>query len=161
MNNSKTVKFKKDSIIFIEGQEPKHTFYIIVSGTVEAYSYFADNYVVKYKAGEIIGFFNAVINEPISATVKAIEDVELLEMNIQEIENINNRSIINKMYDYLLLNLERWLDRYYYFLNKANKPYIHFDAKTSDIIEMGKIYYNNGFYVFYYIQIFVALNFRV
>lgn len=146
MNNSKTVKFKKDSIIFIEGQEPKHTFYIIVSGTVEAYSYFADNYVVKYKAGEIIGFFNAVINEPISATVKAIEDVELLEMNIQEIENINNRSIINKMYDYLLLNLERWLDRYYYFLNKANKPYIHFDAKTSDIIEMGKIYYNNGFY---------------
>ena len=146
MSDSKTVKFKKDSIIYIEGQEPKHTFYIIVSGTVVAYNDFADNYTVEYKAGEIIGFFNAVINEPISATVKAIEDVELLEMNIQEIENINNRSIINKMYDYLLLNLERWLDRYYYFLNKANKPYIQSDAKTSDIIEMGKIYYNNGFY---------------
>ena len=146
MNNSKTVKFKKDSIIYIEGQEPKHTFYIIVSGTVEAYSYFADNYSVEYKAGEIIGFFNAVINEPISSTVKAIEDVELLEMNVQEIENINNRNILNKMYDYLLLNLERWLDRYYYFLNKANKPYIHLASKTSDIIEMGKIYYNNGFY---------------
>ena len=146
MNNSKTVKFKKDSIIFIEGQELKHTFYIIVSGTVVAYSYFADNYSVEYKAGEIIGFFNAVINEPISSTVKAIEDVELLEMNVQEIENINNRSIINKMYDYLILNLERWLDRYYYFLNKANKPYIQFDAKYSNIIEMGKIYYNNGFY---------------
>ena len=146
MNNSKTVKFKKDSIIFIEGQEPKHTFYIIVSGTVMAYSYFADNYAVEYKAGEIIGFFNAVINEPISSTVKAIEDVELLEMNVQEIENINNRNILNKMYDYLLLNLERWLDRYYYFLNKSNKHYIHLESKTSDIIEMGKIYYNNGFY---------------
>ena len=146
MNNSKTVKFKKDSIIFIEGQEPKHAFYIIVSGTVVAYNDFADNYSVEYKAGEIIGFFNAVINEPFSATVKAIEDVELLEMNVQEIENINNRSIINKMYDYLLLNLERWLDRYYYFLNKTNKPYIQSDAKNLDIIEMGKIYYNNGFY---------------
>ena len=146
MSDSKTVKFKKDSIIYIEGQEPKHTFYIIVSGTVVAYNDFADNYTVEYKSGEIIGFFNAIINEPISATVKAIEDVELLEMNIQEIENINNRSIINKMYDYLLLNLERWLDRYYYFLNKANKSYIQSEAKTSDIIEMGKIYYNNGFY---------------
>ena len=146
MNNSKTVKFKKDSIIFIEGQEPKHTFYIIVSGTVVAYNDFADNYAVEYKAGEIIGFFNAVINEPFSATVKAIKDVELLEMNVQEIENINNRNIINKMYDYLIINLERWLDRYYYFLNKANKPYIQSDAKNLDIIEMGKIYYNNGFY---------------
>ena len=146
MSDSKTVKFKKDSIIYIEGQEPKHTFYIIVSGTVVAYNDFADNYTVEYKSGEIIGFFNAIINEPISATVKAIEDVELLEMNIQEIENMNNRSIINKMYDYLLLNLERWLDRYYYFLNKANKSYIQSEAKTSDIIEMGKIYYNNGFY---------------
>lgn len=146
MNNSKTVKFKKDSIIFIEGQEPKHAFYIIVSGTVVAYNDFADNYAVEYKAGEIIGFFNAVINEPFSATVKAIEDVELLEMNVQEIENINNRNIINKMYDYLLLNLERWLDRYYYFLNKANKLYIQSEAKNLDIIEMGKIYYNNGFY---------------
>ena len=146
MNNSKTVKFKKDSIIFIEGQEPKHAFYIIVSGTVVAYNDFADNYAVEYKAGEIIGFFNAVINEPFSATVKAIEDVELLEMNVQEIENINNRNIINKMYDYLLLNLERWLDRYYYFLNKANKLYIQSEVKNLDIIEMGKIYYNNGFY---------------
>ena len=146
MNNSKTVKFKKDSIIFIDGQEPKYMFYIIIKGKVEAYSYFADDYTFQYKEGDIIGFYNAVLNEPISSTVKAIEDVELLEMNIQEIENINNRNILNKMYDYLLLNLERWLDRYYYFLNKANKPYIKTKPKISDIVEMGKIYYNNGFY---------------
>ena len=146
MNNSKTVKFKKDSIIFIDGQEPKYMFYIIIKGKVEAYSYFADNYTFQYKEGDIIGFYNAVLNEPISSTVKAIEDVELLEMNVQEIENINNRNILNKMYDYLLLNLERWLDRYYYFLNKANKPYIKTKPKISDIVEMGKIYYNNGFY---------------
>lgn len=50
MSDSKTVKFKKDSIIYIEGQEPKHTFYIIVSGTVVAYNDFADNYTVEYKA---------------------------------------------------------------------------------------------------------------
>ena len=146
MNNSKTVKFKKDSIIFIDGQEPKYMFYIIIKGKVEAYSYFADDYTFQYKEGDIIGFYNAVLNEPISSTVKAIEDVELLEMNVQEIENINNRNILNKMYDYLLLNLERWLDRYYYFLNKANKPYIKTKPKISDIVEMGKIYYNNGFY---------------
>ena len=146
MNNSKTVKFKKDSIIFIDGQEPKYMFYIIIKGKVEAYSYFADDYTFQYKEGDIIGFYNAVLNEPISSTVKAIEDVELLEMNIQEIENINNRNILNKMYDYLLLNLERWLDRYYYFLNKANKPNIKTKPKISDIVEMGKIYYNNGFY---------------
>ena len=41
MSNSKTVKFKKDSIIFIDGQEPKYMFYIIIKGKVEAYSYFA------------------------------------------------------------------------------------------------------------------------
>lgn len=146
MNNSKTVKFKKDSIIFIDGQEPKYMFYIIIKGKVEAYSYFADDYTFQYKEGDIIGFYNAVLNEPISSTVKAIEDVELLEMNIQEIENINNQSIINKIYNYLILNLERWLDRYYYFLNKANKPYIETKPKISDIVEMGKIYYNNGFY---------------
>ena len=99
MSDSKTVKFKKDSIIYIEGQEPKHTFYIIVSGTVEAYNDFADNYTVEYKSGEIIGFFNAVINEPISATVKAIEDVELLEINIQEIENINSLSLEQEILD--------------------------------------------------------------
>ena len=146
MNNSKTVKFKKDSIIFIDGQEPKYMFYIIIKGKVEAYSYFADNYTFQYKEGDIIGFYNAVINEPFIFTVKALEDTELLEMNIQEIENINNQSIINKIYNYLILNLERWLDRYYYFLNKANKPYIKTKPKISDIVEMGKIYYNNGFY---------------
>ena len=146
MSNSKTVKFKKDSIIFIDGQEPKYMFYIIIKGKVEAYSYFADNYTFQYKEGDIIGFYNAVINEPFIFTVKALEDTELLEMNIQEIENINNQSIINKIYNYLILNLERWLDRYYYFLNKANKPYIKTKPKISDIVEMGKIYYNNGFY---------------
>ena len=146
MSNSKTVKFKKDSIIFIDGQEPKYMFYIIIKGKVEAYSYFADNYTFQYKEGDIIGFYNAVINEPFIFTVKALEDTELLEMNIQEIENINNKSIINKIYNYLILNLERWLDRYYYFLNKANKPYIKTKPKISDIVEMGKIYYNNGFY---------------
>ena len=146
MNNSKTVKFKKDSIIFIDGQEPKYMFYIIIKGKVEAYSYFADNYTFQYKEGDIIGFYNAVINEPFIFTVKALEDTELLEMNIQEIENINNQGIINKIYNYLILNLERWLDRYYYFLNKANKPYIKTKPKISDIVEMGKIYYDNGFY---------------
>lgn len=146
MSNSKTVKFKKDSIIFIDGQEPKYMFYIIIKGKVEAYSYFADDYTFQYKEGDIIGFYNAVINEPFIFTVKALEDTELLEMNIQEIENINNQSIINKIYNYLILNLERWLDRYYYFLNKANKPYIKTKPKISDIVEIGKIYYNNGFY---------------
>ena len=146
MSNSKTVKFAKGSIIFIEGEKPKHVFYIIASGSVEAYNNFADNYTIEYKAGDIIGFFNAVLNEPISATIEAVEDVELLEINVQEIENINNQKLINKMYNYLLLNLERWIGRYYYFLNKSDKPYISKESKVSDIIEIGRIYYDNGFY---------------
>ncbi len=145
-NSKKIIKFKKDSVIFTEGKEPKYTFYIIVSGTVAYYSYFADNYKVEYQAGDTIGLFNAVINEPFNSTVKAVEDVELLEMNVQEIENINDTNIINKMYNHLLLDLERWLNRYYYFLNKVYNPYAKEEKKTSNIIEIGTIYYNNGFY---------------
>lgn len=110
------------------------------------YSYFADNYKVEYQAGDTIGLFNAVINEPFTSTVKAVDDVELLEMNVQEIENINDTSIINKMYSHLLLDLERWLNRYYYFLNKIYNPYTKNEGTTSNIIDIGKIYYNNGFY---------------
>ena len=42
------------------------------------YSYFADDYAVEYKEGEIIGLFNAVLNEPYFSTVKALEDVEVI-----------------------------------------------------------------------------------
>ncbi|MCZ9967175.1 cyclic nucleotide-binding domain-containing protein [Brachyspira hyodysenteriae] len=147
MLNYKTINFNKSATIFIEGQEPKYTFYIIKKGRVLVYSYFADNYTVEYKEGEIIGLFNAVLNEPYFSTVKALEDTEVIEMNINEIEKINTISLINKIYDYLLLNIERWLNRYYYFLHKENTPYYnrHTKSKNFDILEMCKIYINNGF----------------
>ncbi|PPS21800.1 cyclic nucleotide-binding domain-containing protein, partial [Brachyspira murdochii] len=97
---------------------------------------------------EIIGLFNAVLNEPYFSTVKALEDVEVIEMNINEIEKIDNVSLINKIYDYLLINIERWLNRYYYFLNKENNPYYnsHRNRMSNiNIIEMCKIYSKNGF----------------
>ena len=145
MLNYKSINFSKSSTIFIEGQEPKYTFYIIKKGSVIVYSYFADNYTIEYKEGEIIGLFNAVLNEPYFSTVKALEDVEVIEMNINEIEKIDTISLINKIYDYLIINIERWLSRYYYFLHKENSPYYHNKNKKFDIIEMCKIYLNNGF----------------
>ena len=147
MLNYNTINFNKSATIFIEGQEPKYTFYIIKKGRVVVYSYFADNYAVEYKEGEIIGLFNAVLNEPYFSTVKALEDTEVIEMNINEIEKIDTISLINKIYDYLMINIERWLNRYYYFLHKENNPYYsrHGKSKNLDIMEMCKIYLNNGF----------------
>lgn len=46
-----TIKFNKDATIFIEGQDPKYTFYIITKGSVIVYSYFADNFTIEYKEG--------------------------------------------------------------------------------------------------------------
>lgn len=78
MLNYNSVKFNKDTTIFIEGQDPRYTFYIITKGSAMVYSYFADDYAVEYKEGEIIGMFNAVLNEPYFSTVKALEDVEVI-----------------------------------------------------------------------------------
>ncbi|WP_300368785.1 cyclic nucleotide-binding domain-containing protein [Brachyspira sp.] len=159
MLSYKTIKFVKSSTIFIEGQEPKYTFYIIKKGSVMVYSYFADNYTVEYKEGEIIGLFNAVLNEPYFSTVKSLEDVEVIEMNINEIEKIDNMNLINKIYDYLIINIERWLKRYYYFLHKENSPY-YTSENNKNIIDMCQIYYQNGFddaaYKLY--QEYIALN---
>lgn len=144
----KTVKFNKSATVFVEGQEPRYSFFIIKKGRVIVYNYFADNYNVEYKEGEIIGLFNAVLNEPYFSTVKAEEDLEVMEMSIYEIEKINDKSLINKIYNYLIINIERWLNRYYYFLYKSNNPYGNINSnrnKKLNIIEMGKIYINNGF----------------
>ncbi|MEI0476421.1 cyclic nucleotide-binding domain-containing protein [Brachyspira pulli] len=140
-----TIKFNKDATIFIEGQEPKYTFYIIKKGSVIVYSYFADNFIIKYNEGEIIGLFNAVLNEPYFSTVKALEDVEVIELNINEIEKIDNLSLINKIYDYLMINIERWLKRYYYFLHKENKIYYGNHSHKHNILEMLKIYFKSGY----------------
>ena len=140
-----TIKFNKDGTIFIEGQEPKYTFYIIKKGSVIVYSYFADNFIIKYNEGEIIGLFNAVLNEPYFSTVKALEDVEVIELNINEIEKIDNLSLINKIYDYLMINIERWLKRYYYFLHKENKIYYGNHGHKHNILEMLKIYFKTGY----------------
>ncbi|MEI0488256.1 cyclic nucleotide-binding domain-containing protein [Brachyspira pulli] len=140
-----TIKFNKDATIFIEGQEPKYTFYIIKKGSVIVYSYFADNFIIKYNEGEIIGLFNAVLNEPYFSTVKALEDVEVIELNINEIEKIDNISLINKIYDYLMINIERWLKRYYYFLHKENKIYYGNHSHKHNILEMLKIYFKSGY----------------
>ena len=145
MLSYKSIKFSKSSTVFVEGQEPKYTFFIIKKGSVMVYNYFADNYNVEYKEGEIIGLFNAVLNEPYFSTVKALEDLEVIEMNIYEIEKINDKSLINKIYNYLIVNIERWLNRYYYFLHKSSDPYNSNKHKNSNIIEMGKIYIKNGF----------------
>lgn len=85
--------------------------------------------------------FNAVLNEPYFSTVKALEDVEVLELNINEIEKIDNLNLINKIYDYIIINIERWLNRYYYLLHKENKIY----NNKNNLLEMLKIYFKSGY----------------
>ncbi|WP_295162530.1 cyclic nucleotide-binding domain-containing protein [uncultured Brachyspira sp.] len=145
MLNYNTIKFNKSATIFIEGQEPKYTFYIIKKGSVIVYSYFADNYNIEYKKGDIIGLFNAILNEPYFSTMKALEEVEVMEININEIEKIDNINLINKIYNYLIFNIEKWLNRYYYFLHRENNPYYNINYSENNITEMCRIYLENKF----------------
>ena len=72
INYDNIVSFKKSSLIFIEDQYPKHSFYIITKGKAVSYgNYFDDN--IEYSKGHILGLINCVLNEPYFFNVKAEE----------------------------------------------------------------------------------------
>lgn len=95
------IEFKKSSIIFIYGENAKNFFYIISKGSAVSYNYFDENYNIYHKKGDIIGLVNAAVNVPYFETVKAEEDTEVMEININELDKITNIHLIKKLYDHL------------------------------------------------------------
>lgn len=118
MINYNKIKFKKSSMIFIAGQKAKNCFYVITKGKITTYNYFAENYNMHHKSGDIIGLINAVINIPYFGSAKADEDGEAMEININELDKIDNTNIIKKIYDHLSRFFELWLNQYFFILSK-------------------------------------------
>ncbi|MEI0563380.1 cyclic nucleotide-binding domain-containing protein [Brachyspira pulli] len=142
MNNYRTIRFPKDSLIYEEGNYPLDVFYIITKGKVISYSNHSKNYNREYNIGFIIGLVNLAINEPYFVTLKAVEDVEVIELNISDIKNLTNIDLIKKIYDYFNTTLETWLSRYYIMVVK-NKVDLYY---KESLFTMANIYLENGFH---------------
>ncbi|ACN85097.1 cyclic nucleotide-binding domain-containing protein [Brachyspira hyodysenteriae] len=141
MNKYSNLNFKKSSIIFIKDQSPKDTFYIITKG--KAISYGALNYSVEFKKGDILGLINTVLNEPYFYNIKALEDMEVMELNLNEIINTKNKDLTVKIYKYLNASLETWLGRYYLLISESKEI---IKGKTKEeILNMAHVYRKNGF----------------
>ena len=142
MNDYKTLKFPKSSLIYEEGNYPNDAFYIITKGKIISYSNNSDKYNNEYNVGIIIGLVNLSINEPYFVNMEAVEDVEVLELHMSDIRNLKNSDLVKKIYNYLGLTLETWLSRYYINLVK-NKVDLYY---KESLLTMADIYKNNGFY---------------
>ena len=142
MNDYKTLKFPKSSLIYEEGNYPNDAFYIITKGKVISYANGSDKYNNEYNVGIIIGLVNLSINEPYFVNMEAVEDVEVLELHMSDIRNITNSDLVKKIYNYLSLTHETWLSKYYINLVK-NKVDLYY---KESLFTMAKIYMDNGFY---------------
>ena len=101
INYNNIVSFKKSSIIFIEDKYPKKSFYIITKGKAISYANNSKFYDREYNIGFIIGLVNLATNEPYFISIKAVEEVELIEINLSDIKNLTNNDLIKKIYEYL------------------------------------------------------------
>ena len=141
MNKYSNLNFKKSSIIFIKDQSPKNSFYIIIKG--KAVSYGLD-YNIEFKKGDILGLINVVLNEPYFYNIKALEDMEVIELNLDEIINTKNKDLTARIYEHLNASLETWLGRYYLLISE-NKEIVK-EKTQEEILYMAKVYEKNGFY---------------
>ena len=113
------LNFKKSSMIYIKDQNPKNSFYIITKG--KAISYGTFNFNIEFNKGDIIGLVNAFLNEPYFFNIKALEDVEVIEIEIDDIIEMNNKELMVKIADNLDAAFEKWLGRYYLLLSENKK----------------------------------------
>ena len=143
INYNNIVSFKKYSLIFIEDQYPKNSFYIITKGKAISYGSYFDN-SMEYVKGDILGLVNSALNEPYFFNVKAIEDVEALEINVNDIIDIYNKDIIRKINYYLYNSLEVWLSKYYMKLSYRDSI-IKYNFIEEYVLDMAKIYIDNDF----------------
>lgn len=136
------LNFKKSSMIYIKDQNPKNSFYIITKG--KAISYGTFNFNIEFNKGDIIGLVNYFLNEPYFFNIKALEDVEVIEIEIDDIIEMNNKELMVKIADNLDAAFEKWLGRYYLLLSE-NKEITN--GKTQEeILNMIKVYHKNGFH---------------
>lgn len=142
MTGYTNVNFKKSSLIYIKDQNPKNSFYIITKG--KAISYGTFNFNIEFNKGDIIGLVNAFLNEPYFFNIKALEDVEVIEIEIDDIIKIKNKELMVKIADHLDSSFEKWLGRYYLLLSE-NKEITNGKTKE-EIFNMIKVYHKNGFH---------------
>ena len=141
MEKYETIKFNKSDLIFKSGEDSEDYFYIIKKGKIISYNNFYEKYKYYNKEGNIIGLISSIINEPYFSTIEAVEDTEVIKIKIDNILNINNKDLIDKICRYLYFILETWLSKYYIILAK-NKVDLY---NKDDILIMSNIYKNNGF----------------
>ncbi|MEI0485188.1 cyclic nucleotide-binding domain-containing protein [Brachyspira intermedia] len=136
-----TERFDKSSILFNNGESPKDYFYIITKGRAVSYNSFYENYKISLKEGSIIGLISAIIKEPYYVTTEALDDIEVLKININNIVQIKNKELVKRVSNYLSYILETWLSKYYSLVIK-NKVDLY---NKEDILIMASIYKNNNF----------------
>ncbi|MEI0702495.1 cyclic nucleotide-binding domain-containing protein [Brachyspira intermedia] len=136
-----TERFDKSSILFNNGESPKDYFYIITKGRAVSYNSFYENYKISLKEGSIIGLISAIIKEPYYVTTEALDDIEVLKINVNNIVHITNKELVNRVSNYLSYILETWLSKYYSLVIK-NKVDLY---NKEDILIMASIYKNNKF----------------
>lgn len=140
MQKYNTLNFKKSSIICIKDQNPKKSFYIITKG--KAISYRTFNFNVEFNKGDIIGLVNSLLNEPYFFNIKALEDVEVIEVETNDIINTNNKELMVKIADNLDSSFEKWLGRYYLLL--SDDKAISYGKTKEEVFNMIKVYNKNG-----------------
>ena len=77
-NDENRISFSQGEAIFTEGEPGNKTMYLIEKGRVEVLK--GDAVVARLGAGEPIGEMSLLLDEPRSATVRALNSVEALEI---------------------------------------------------------------------------------
>jgi len=77
-NDENRISFSLGEAIFTEGEPGNKTMYLIEKGRVEVLK--GDAVVARLGAGEPIGEMSLLLDEPRSATVRALNSVEALEI---------------------------------------------------------------------------------
>lgn len=75
---TKKVRLKKDQVLFSE-HETQETLYIILSGNMEVYK--KQNRIAIREAGDFLGEMALLESKPRSASVRALSDAEVLEID--------------------------------------------------------------------------------
>ena len=136
------VEFKKDSAIFVAGENAREVFYIIKEGTVIDKNYVVENTNFEFISGDIIGIVPAILSEPYYSTAIAVTDVQLIEIYTKDIYNIEDAIIIEKIYKYLIKFMEIWLGKYFHKLSES----LNIESyKENNALEIANIYNDNGY----------------
>ena len=136
------IEFKKDSTVFVSGENARNVFYIIKEGTIIDKNYVIENTNFELTVGDILGLVSAVLGEPYYSTSIAITDVQLVEIKIQDIYSIEDEKIIASIYKYLVKFMEIWVGKYFHKLSETLNIGSY---RENDAAEIARIYEENGY----------------